>query len=113
MKTNNFELIGKVNFVDVKMLDSGSYLTKILLGIYLGKKDGATNYDSINITFFGETAEKFAETIKKGDQIYIDGRISVNKYTNKEGKEVKDIQFIGNDFFLVEYDKELKEYLPL
>ena len=114
MKTNNFELIGKVNFIDVKMLDSGTYLTKILLGIYLGKaKDGTSNYDSVNITFWGDTAEQFAGTAKKGDQVHISGRISTNTYKNKEGKDVKNIEFIGNEFFLVEYDKQLKEYLPL
>ena len=112
METNKFELIGKVNYVDVKVLESGTYLTKILLGIFLGKdKEGNKNYESVNVTFWSELAEQFAETVVKGDYIKVTGRINVNSYKNKEGKEVKDVQFIGNEFVKVEYDKGSKEFV--
>ena len=112
MKTNYFEMIGKVNYIDTKVLDSGMYLTKILLGLYLGKdKQGNTNYESVNITFFGEQAEQFCEVVTKGDFVNVTGRVNINKYTNKDKKEVKDIQFIGGEFVKVEYDKASKEFV--
>lgn len=112
MNSNNFELIGKVNFIDFKILNSGIHINKILLGIFLGKdKDGNKNYDSCNIIFFGETADLFADSIKKGDYVHISGRINLNKYTTKEGKDVKETQLIGNDFLKVGYDSSAKEFV--
>ena len=112
MENNKFELTGKVNFIDQKYLDSGSYLAKILLGLYLGKdKDGKAKYESVNVTFFGEPAEQFGGQVTKGDYIHVTGRVNVNVYTNKDGKEVKDIQFIGNEFVKVEYDAKTKEFV--
>jgi single-stranded DNA-binding protein len=113
MNSNKFELIGKVNYVDVKASEkSGNVVTKVLLGIYLGKdKDGNAQYDSLEITMFGDVAEKFGDDVQKGDSVYVEGRISINKYTNKEGKEVKSCQFIANSYKKVSYDKDKKEFV--
>ena len=112
MENNKIELTGKVNYINQKYLDSGSYLAKILLGIYLGKdKEGKAKYESVNVTFFGEPAEQFGGQVTKGDYINVKGRINPNKYTNKDGKEVKDLQLIGSEFVKVEYDAGTKEFV--
>lgn len=112
MNSNKFELIGNANFIDVKALEKGTFLIKALLGIYLGKdKDGNAQYDSVEVTMFGDVAERFGDDIKKKDTVYVEGRISVNKYTNKEGKEVKAMQFIVNSFKKVTFDKDKKEFV--
>lgn len=113
MNSNKFELIGNVNYIDVKVSEKkGSFITKALLGIYLGKdSNGNAQYDSIEITTFGDTAEKFGDEVKKKDAVYVEGRININKYTNKEGKEVKSIQFVANSFKKVTFDKDKKEFV--
>ena len=113
MNSNKFELIGNVNYLDIKVSEKkGSFITKALLGIYLGKdKDGKAQYDSVELTMFGDIAEKFGEDIKKKDAVYVDGRISINKYTNKDGKEVKTYQFVVNSFKKVTFDKDKKEFV--
>lgn len=113
MNSNKFELIGNVNYLDIKVSEKkGSFITKALLGIYLGKdKDGKAQYDSIELTMFGDIAEKFGEEIKKKDAVYVDGRIGINKYTNKDGKEIKTYQFIVNSFKKVSFDKDKKEFI--
>lgn len=39
------------------------------------------------IAFFGRQAEVCAEYLKKGSQIYVEGRLQTRKYTDKEGVE--------------------------
>lgn len=113
MNSNKFELIGNVNYLDVKVSEKkGSFITKALLGIYLGKdSSGNAQYDSVELTMFGDIAERFGNDIKKKDAIHVEGRINVNKYTNKEGKEVKAYQFVVNSFEKVTYDKDKKEFV--
>jgi single-stranded DNA-binding protein len=113
MNSNKFELIGNVNYLDIKVSEKkGSFITKALLGIYLGKdKEGNTQYDSVELTMFGDIAERFGEDIKKKDAVYVEGRINVNKYTNKDGKEVKTYQFVVNSFKKVTFDKDKKEFV--
>lgn len=113
MNSNKFELIGNVNYLDVKVSkEKGNFITKILLGIYLGKdRNGNSQYDSVEVTMFGDIAERFGENIKKKDAVYVEGRISINKYTNKEGKEVRTPQFIANSFNKVTFDKDKKEFI--
>jgi hypothetical protein len=115
MNSNKFELIGNANYIDFKFSEkSGGCICKVLLGIYLGKdKEGNKQYDSVEITLFGDTAEKFGEDIKKKDSVYLEGRIAINKYTSKDGKDMKAYQFIANSYSKVEYDKDKKEFVPV
>ena len=112
MNSNKFELVGNANFIDVKATEKGSFIAKALLGIYLGKdKDGNKLYDSVEVTMFGDIAERFGDSIKKKDAVYVEGRIGINKYTNKDGKEVKAYQFIANSFKKVTFDTDKKEFV--
>lgn len=112
MNSNKFELIGNANYIDVKATEKGNIITKVLLGIYLGKdKEGKALYDSVEVTLFGDEAEKFSNEIQKKDSVYLEGRISLNKYTNKEGKEIKNIQFVANSYTKVTFDKDKKEFI--
>ena len=38
-------------------------------------------------TFFGKVADTVVQYVKKGQEIYIEGRISYSKYTDREGIE--------------------------
>ncbi len=56
-----------------------------------------------NIVTFGKTAENCSNFIKKGRQVYIEGRIQTRKWTDKEGKDrwtteivANTVQFLGS-----------------
>lgn len=56
-----------------------------------------------NIITFGNTAENCAKFLKKGRQVFIDGKISTRKWQDKEGKDrytteilANTVQFIGS-----------------
>lgn len=49
-----------------------------------------------NITLFNKTAEIAGQYLKKGSQVYIEGRIQSRKYTGKDGVERTAYDIIGN-----------------
>lgn len=49
------------------------------------------------IKFFGRLAEIAGEYLKKGRQVYIEGSIRTDKYTDKEGVERYSTSIIGNE----------------
>lgn len=55
-----------------------------------------------NLSFFGRLAEIAGEYLRKGSQIYVEGRISTDKWQDKEGKDryttkivVQQMQMLG------------------
>jgi single-strand DNA-binding protein len=49
------------------------------------------------IVFFGKVAETAGQYLKKGRQIYVEGRIRTNKWQDKEGNERYTTEIIGNE----------------
>lgn len=65
-----------------------------------GESQERTEWHSL--TAFGRTAEIAGEYLKKGSQVYVEGRLRTEKYTDKEGIEryatkviVDNLQLIG------------------
>ncbi|MDO4226185.1 single-stranded DNA-binding protein [Neisseria sp.] len=50
-----------------------------------------------NITLYRRLAEVAAQYLRKGSQVYIDGRIQSRKYTGKDGIERTAYDIIGNE----------------
>jgi single-strand DNA-binding protein len=50
-----------------------------------GEKKEATEWHRVN--FFGRLAEVVGEYLKKGSLVYVEGKITTRKYTDKEGVE--------------------------
>jgi single-strand DNA-binding protein len=49
------------------------------------------------IVFFGKLAETAGQYLKKGRQIYVEGRIRTNKWQDKEGNERYTTEIVGNE----------------
>ena len=108
MKSNTFELAGKITFIDVKYSQNGNCVTRTLMS-KKGYKEG--EYDTFPVMFFGKSAEDYAEAVKKGDTVAISGRIAINKY-EKDGKTIEKIELIGDEFTKVVYDENARSYVP-
>lgn len=50
------------------------------------------------ITIFGTRAEKAADILKKGDRVYIEGKLKTSKYKDKENIERLSINIIASDW---------------
>nr|DAU66727.1 MAG TPA: Single strand binding protein [Caudoviricetes sp.] len=72
---------------EIRISKSGTTLAMFTLAVNRKfKKDGEPNADFINCLAFGEKANFFEKYIKKGQQIAIIGRISVNSWDDKSGE---------------------------
>ncbi len=49
------------------------------------------------IVFFGRLAEVAGEYLKKGSQIYVEGRLQTRKWQDKEGKERYTTEIVANE----------------
>lgn len=58
-----------------------------------GNKNESTEWH--RITFFGRQAEVCEQYLRKGSQIYVEGRIQTRKYTDKDGIERYLTEVIG------------------
>ena len=109
MSINKVILVGHVGKEpETKALQSGESLTSFSLATsekYKDKPSGqfreATEWH--NITCFGKLSEIATKLVTKGTQLYIEGKIKTNKYTDKAGVEkystnivVSSLQLLGS-----------------
>lgn len=87
---------------------SGSTLGSVSLATSRKYKDGQGNVQEETewhrLTFFGKNAEVAQKFLKKGNCIYVEGRLRTRKYTDKEGIEryqtevvVESFKFLGSN----------------
>ena len=60
-----------------------------------GQKQERTEWHRVK--FFGKLAEIAGEYLKKGRQVYVEGSLRTDKYTDKEGVEKFSTDIIGNE----------------
>ena len=110
---NEFTLSGRVNFIDIKYLESGKCFTRVLLSL----KERNGEYVSYPITLFntskGKIAEDIAEKVKKGDTVEIKGKLTIDKFKSKTGEEVERIGLIGFEFAKLAWDDRQKKYVKV
>lgn len=64
-----------------------------------GKKQERTEWHRVK--FFGKLAEIAGEYLKKGRQVYVEGSIRTDKYTDKEGVERYATDIIASEMQLI------------
>jgi single-strand DNA-binding protein len=56
----------------------------------------------VPVVLWGPIADRCRDKIKRGTPVYIEGRLSQNEYTNKEGKTVKRLRVVANKIQILE-----------
>lgn len=86
---NKVILVGNLgNDPDVKYAANGNCITKISIATSESWKDKQSGQvqektEWHNVTFFGKLAEIAGEYLKKGSQVYIEGKLKTDKYQDK------------------------------
>ncbi|MDP2828124.1 MAG: single-stranded DNA-binding protein [Sulfuricellaceae bacterium] len=60
-----------------------------------GEKQEKTEWHRISM--FGKLAEIAGQYLKKGSQVYIEGRLQTRKWTNKEGQDQYTTEIVANE----------------
>ena len=100
---NKVILIGNLgNDPDVRYTASGAAVANISLATAESWRDKESGEQQERtewhrIVFFGRLAEIVAEYLKKGSQIYVEGRLQTRKWQDKEGKDRYSTEIVANE----------------
>ena len=112
---------------EIRYLPSGDAICNIRIATTDRIRDKASgeykeNTEWHRLVFFGKLAETAKQYLKKGRQVYVEGRIRTSKWQDKEGKERYTTEIIGNEMkmlgsregtnFPVSGEEESVESLP-
>jgi single-strand DNA-binding protein len=108
MGVNKVILLGRLG-KDPELRYTSSQLPVVSFSLATGerRKDQSGNWvehtEWHNITAFNKTAELCSNYLKKGREVYVEGRIQTRKWQDKEGKDrytteiiANSVQFIGS-----------------
>jgi len=108
MSVNKVILVGHLGKdPEMRYMPSGEAVASVTLATTdkwkdkSGEKQEKTEWH--NLTFFGRQAEIAGEYLRKGSQIYVEGRITTEKWQTKEGQDryttkivVQQMQMLGS-----------------
>ena len=81
---NKVMLIGNVgNDPEIRSTGSGARVAKMSLATSYKRKDGEEKTEWHRLTFFGRLTDIVEQWVKKGDRLYVEGRI---QYSQTEGE---------------------------
>jgi len=91
---------------ETRFLPSGQAVSNVSLATTSRRKDKATGEyieetQWHRITFFERLAEIAGEYVKKGSPIYVEGRLTYRKYTDKDGIEKTSTDIIASELQLL------------
>jgi single-strand DNA-binding protein len=108
MSVNKVILLGRLGKdPEMRMSSSQTPICSFSMATSERRKDASGNWNEQtewhNIVAFGKTAELINQYMKKGRQLYLEGRIQTRKWQDKEGKDrytteiiAQNVQFIGS-----------------
>lgn len=102
---NNVQLIGNLGRdVEIKRTASGSAVAVLNLATSESWKDKTTQQwvsesEWHRVVFYGSPAESIAtQDLKKGESLYVSGKIKTRKWTDSSGQEKTVVEIIGDTF---------------
>lgn len=106
MTVNKVMLVGRVGQdPEIRYTSAGDAVVNLSLATSEswknknGEKQEATEWH--RISFFGKPAEIVSQYVRKGSQIYVEGKIKSKKYTDKQGIERTAFEIQSESFKLL------------
>jgi len=87
---------------ETRYMPSGSAVTNLRLATSVSWRDKETGEQQErtewhNVALFGRLAEIAAEYLRKGSQVYIEGRLRTRKWQDRDGNDRYTTEIIAND----------------
>ena len=91
---------------EIRYLPSGQAVANISIATTSRRKDKSTgeNIETTEwhrVTFFDKLAEIVGEYVKKGNPLYVEGRLKYGKFTNKDGHEQNTCDIVATEMQLL------------
>ncbi len=100
---NKVILVGNLgNDQDVRYTANGAAVSNISVATSESWKDKETGEQQERtewhrVVFFGRLAEIVAEYLKKGSQVYVEGRLQTRKWQDKDGNDRYTTEIVANE----------------
>ena len=99
---NKVILVGRLGRdPETRYMPDGGAITNIAVATTTTWKDKSGEKQEVTewhrISFFGKTAEIAAEYLKKGSQVYIEGKLRTRKWQDKDGHDRYTTEVIADD----------------
>lgn len=101
---NKIQLIGNLGRdPEMRFTPSGKPVTEFSLAVSRRPRQGETQgeTDWFRIICWDRLAEIADQYLKKGNQVYIDGRLQIRRYTNNEGQERTSVEVVANEMLML------------
>lgn len=104
---NKVTLIGHLGAdPEIRTLENGTAVGRFSLATNENYKDREGNWQTLtdwhNIVVWRELADRAKTQLKKGSTVYVEGKISYRKYTDKDGVEKNLTDIVANTFRLLD-----------
>jgi single-strand DNA-binding protein len=91
---------------ETRYTQNGGAITNIRIAVNESWKDKQTGEKQertewLRVVLFGKLGEIAGEYLKKGRQVYIEGSLRTNKYTDKEGIERYSTDIVANEMQMI------------
>lgn len=103
---NKVILVGRLGAdPEVRTLEGGTKVASVSLATSERYKDRNGNQQEStewhNVVFWRGLAEVTEKYLKKGDQVYVEGRIKTRKWTDKDGNDRYSTDIVANDMTML------------
>jgi single-strand DNA-binding protein len=100
---NKIMLIGNLGRdPELNVTQDGTPVTKFSLAVSRKTSTGEKETEWFNIVAWRQLAEVCERYLHKGSKVYIEGRLTQRKYTDREGVQRTSIEVIANDMQMLD-----------
>ncbi len=91
---------------EVKTLESGTKMARFSVATNESYKDKSGEWQTLtewhNIVLWRSLAERAERELKKGNMVYIDGKLTTRKWSDKDGQDRYSTEVVANTYRLLE-----------
>ena len=115
MSVNKVIILGRVGVdPEVKFMPNGNAVVNLSIATNRKFKNQETGaYDDKTewhrVVFFNKPAETIGQYVKKGQQLYVEGRLQTRKWQDKDGVEKYATDIISDNFTFISGKAEVSE----
>ena len=115
MSVNKVILLGRVgNDPEVKFMPSGNAVVNLSIATnrkFKNQDSGAfeDKTEWHRVVFFNKPAETIGQYVKKGQQLYVEGRLQTRKWQDKDGIEKYSTDIISDSFTFISSKSETSQ----
>lgn len=99
---NKILLIGRLTKdPELRYTPSGMAVTKLRMAVnhtYRNKEEKKEEVLYIDVSVFGRSAETVKKYLSKGRELFVEGRLQMNDWTDKQGQKRRDFGVVADNF---------------